>query len=112
MSFLSAIDSRGMEEDVLANVDTSVLLIYKLFKQALKDKVFLEPMNACVETYYAQLIIEPKLKRLHSTLRRNYAAALQDDVQQVINKLMTMENTEILLYRLERLKSIHPIRAY
>ncbi|MGB4970905.1 MAG: caspase family protein [Saprospiraceae bacterium] len=104
MSFLSAIDSRGMEEDVLANVDTSVLLIYKLFKQALKDKVFLEPMNACVETYYAQLIIEPKLKRLHSTLRRNYAAALQDDVQQVINKLMTMENTEILLYRLERLK--------
>ena len=85
MSFLSSIDSRGMEADVLAMADTSIRLTYRLFKQALKNKVFLEPVNACAETYYTQLINEPGLERLHSTIRRNYAAALQDDAQQVIN---------------------------
>ncbi|MBK9222872.1 MAG: tetratricopeptide repeat protein [Saprospiraceae bacterium] len=88
MSFLSAIDSRGMETDVLAMVDTSIRLTYRLFKQALEDKVFLEPSNACADTYYNQLIQEPKLARLHTTLKRNYAAALQDDAQFILNSLL------------------------
>ncbi len=88
MSFLSSIDSRGIEEDVLALVDTSVRLTYRLFKQALKDKVFLEPVNACAETYFNQLIQEPKFERLHSTIKRNYAAALMDEGQQFINLLL------------------------
>ena len=93
MAGLSAIDTRGMEEDVLALLDTSVRLTYRLFKQALKDKVFLEPVNACADSYYEQLIIEPKLERLHSTLKRNYAAALQDDAQQVLNRLLLSDPT-------------------
>ncbi|MBK6994819.1 MAG: hypothetical protein IPH31_07785 [Lewinellaceae bacterium] len=32
-------------------------------------------------------------------MRRNYAAALQDDAQQAINNLMKMERTETRLYR-------------
>ncbi|MBK9643217.1 MAG: tetratricopeptide repeat protein [Saprospiraceae bacterium] len=88
MSFLSSIDSKGMEDDILVSVDTSVRLTYKLFKQALKEKVFLEPVNACAEKYYSQLINEPKLERLHSTLKRNYAAALMDEGQQFINLLL------------------------
>ncbi len=88
MSYLSSIDTRGMEEDVLALVDTSVRMIYRLFKQALKDKVFLEPVNACAETYFNQLIQEPKFERLHSTIKRNYAAALMDEGQQFINLLL------------------------
>ncbi|MBK7305021.1 MAG: hypothetical protein IPI90_17725 [Saprospiraceae bacterium] len=41
MSFLSSIDSRGMEADVLAMADTSIRLTYRLiFLQALKNKVF------------------------------------------------------------------------
>ncbi len=47
---------------------------------------------------------EPKLERLHNSMRRNYAAALQDDAQQAINNLMKMEPTEIQIYRMERLK--------
>ena len=97
ISFLSSIDSRGMEEDVLSMVDTSLRIIYKLFNQALKDKVFLEPVNACADSYYEQLTREPKLERLHSTLRRNYAAALQDDAQQTINKYMKAEVHEMSL---------------
>ncbi|MBK8450267.1 MAG: caspase family protein [Saprospiraceae bacterium] len=66
---LSAIDTKGIEEDVLSMVDTSVRMTYKLFKQALKDKIFLGPDNACADTYYEQLIKEPKLERLHSTIK-------------------------------------------
>ncbi|MBK7799565.1 MAG: tetratricopeptide repeat protein [Saprospiraceae bacterium] len=93
MSSISSIDSRGMEDEVMATVDSSVRLTYKLFKQALKDKMFLEPVNACAEKYYSQLINEPKLEQLHSTMRRNYAAALQDDAQQVLNRLLISDPT-------------------
>jgi len=107
MSFLSTIDSRGIEDDVLATVDSSMHLTYKLFKQALKDKIFLVPENACAETYYVQLINEPKLEKLHSTLKRNYAAALQDDAQQVLNKYLKADKLEISLSPKTRIDKYH-----
>jgi tetratricopeptide (TPR) repeat protein len=85
MKMLSPIETRGMEDDVLAGVDTTVRELYRLFRQALKDKVFLEPATACADAYYERLMAEPKMARLHSTMTRNYAAALQDDAQQAMN---------------------------
>ncbi len=85
MKMLSPVESRGMVEDVLAAVDTTTRELYRLFKKALKDKVFLEPTGACADAYYARLIAEPKMQRLHTTMTRNYAAALQDDAQQAMN---------------------------
>ncbi|MBK9108769.1 MAG: tetratricopeptide repeat protein [Saprospiraceae bacterium] len=82
---LSAVESKGIEEDVLSKLDTNTKLTYQLFKKALKNKTFLEPIDSCANSYYEQLIKEPQLERLHSTMKRNYAAALQDDAQQVIN---------------------------
>jgi tetratricopeptide (TPR) repeat protein len=78
----------------------------------LKDKVFLEPSDACADTYYERLIAEPKMERLHNAMRRNYAAALQDDAQQAINNLMKMEPTETRLYRVERLRKYLPYPRY
>ncbi|MBK7305033.1 MAG: tetratricopeptide repeat protein [Saprospiraceae bacterium] len=91
MQMLSPIETRGMEDEVLASVDTTVRELYRLFKKALKDKVFLvpnarEPAIACADAYYERLIVEPKMQRLHSTMARNYAAALQDDAQQTLNE--------------------------
>ncbi|MBK9108768.1 MAG: caspase family protein [Saprospiraceae bacterium] len=97
MSFLSSIDARGIEEEVLVQVDTSIKRNYRLFKQALNEKVFLVPDNACADFYYEQLMKEPKLSRLHSTLKRNYAAALQDDAQQAINRYMKADVSELSL---------------
>ncbi|MBK8566577.1 MAG: caspase family protein [Saprospiraceae bacterium] len=91
LPIFSSTDSRGIEEDVLATVDTTIREFYKLFKQALKDKVFLEPAGACADAFYERLIAEPKMERLHNAMRRNYAAALQDDAQQALNNLMKME---------------------
>jgi tetratricopeptide (TPR) repeat protein len=101
---LSAVESRGIEEDVLSKVDSSTRKIYSLFKNALKHKIFLpvptaagEPVSACADSYYEQLIKEPKLERLHSTIKRNYAAALQDDAQQVINLMLKSDIEENLI---------------
>lgn len=86
--------SRGLEEEILATVDTTIREQYQLFKQSIKDKVFLEPAEACADAYYERLIGEPKLKRLHNSMRRNYAAALQDDAQQVMNLYMKADFKE------------------
>ncbi|MBK7881416.1 MAG: caspase family protein [Saprospiraceae bacterium] len=87
-TMISPIEARGMEEDVLTLVDSSTRTVYNLFNKALKDKAFLEPVNQCAESYYALLISEPRLERLHSTLKRNYAAALQDGAQQWLNSFL------------------------
>ncbi|TNE56944.1 MAG: tetratricopeptide repeat protein [Bacteroidetes bacterium] len=85
MQLFTATESRGIEEEVLASVDSTVRQLYAAFQKALRDKQFLEPEHACADTYYEQLIREPNLERLHAAMRRNYAAALQDDAQQMLN---------------------------
>jgi len=112
LAVFSKIDSRGLEEDVLAGVDTSIRELYRLFKKSIDDKTFFEPANACADVFYEKLIAEPKLERLHNTMRRNYAAALQDDAQQAVNNLMKSEKTEVRLYRLERVKKYAPYPRY
>lgn len=97
MAMLSAIESRGIEEEVLASVDTTTRELYKLFKKVLKDKVFLEPADNCADAYFERLTAEPKLIRLYSTMRRNYAAALQDDAQQVLNTMLKSGLTSEIL---------------
>lgn len=98
----AATESRGLEDDVLASVDTTVREIYGLFKKALKDKAFFEPASACADFYYEQLIAEPQLQRLHSALRRNYAAALQDDAQQILLMQLRMDDDAYLSKKLEK----------
>jgi tetratricopeptide (TPR) repeat protein/uncharacterized caspase-like protein len=102
IEMFSAIESRGLEEDVLAAVDTTTRELYRLFKKALKEKVFLPvssdnstPADMCADALYQRLLAEPKLTRLHTTMTRNYAAALQDDAQQVMNKWLKSEIKEV-----------------
>ena len=85
VKMLSAVEMRGLEEDVLAEVDETVRELYRLYKQSLKDKTLLEPANTCANAYYERLLAEPQLALLHTTMTRNYAAALQDDAQQAMN---------------------------
>ncbi len=110
---MSSTDSRGIEEDVLDLVDEELKTSFYAFKDALDERRFFEPEDNCVEFYYEQLAVAPELKILHSSILRNYAAALQDDAQQVFNsKLQTdvgrkyiPKGQKIQRYR----KSIHEI---
>ncbi|HMW38762.1 MAG TPA: caspase family protein, partial [Saprospiraceae bacterium] len=103
----SSIDSRGIADEVLANVDSSIVNLYFAFYRALKDKQFLfaeigRNKNDYADYYYKILIAEPKLERLYSAITRNYAAALQDDAQQTINEwLKTSQNSTLNLKKIE-----------
>ncbi len=97
IQLFTATESRGIEDNVLAQADSNIVEMYLAFKQALKDQQFLEPATACAEYYYEKLSREPQLERLHSTMRRNYAAALQDDAQQVMNTILKSGLTEQIL---------------
>ncbi|MCB0535214.1 MAG: tetratricopeptide repeat protein [Lewinellaceae bacterium] len=94
LQLFTATESRGIEEDVLAKADSGIVKMYAAFKQAIKDKQFLEPANACADFYYEILSKEPQLERLHASMRRNYAAALQDDAQQLVNLMLKGGFTE------------------
>ncbi|MCC7026617.1 MAG: tetratricopeptide repeat protein [Saprospiraceae bacterium] len=88
LEIFASIESRGIEEEVLTALDTSLKSLYKLFKESLKEKIYIKPEDACADFYFEKLIGEPKLTKLHTTLKRNYAAALQDDAQQVMNTML------------------------
>ncbi|TNE55140.1 MAG: hypothetical protein EP344_13640 [Bacteroidetes bacterium] len=94
----SSIDTKGMEEDVLTTVDSATRALYAQFKHALSEKRFLFPENDCAEAYYLQLIQESRMARLFSRMRRNYAAALQDDAQQLINARLESKDIACFIF--------------
>lgn len=105
-------DSRGVEGQVLTAVDAGTRDKYAAFKEALKARAFFEPADACADTLYNQLVREPGLEPLHAVMRRNYAAALQDESQQALNAWLKTDIREITLSRLNRFKKYHNYARY
>lgn len=90
-AFLAGLLPIGLE----MKVDSGVWGIYHKFSLALKEKRFLEPVDDCAERYFQQLNIIEALTPLHGFIKRNYAAALQDEAQQAINALMNSQVEEV-----------------
>jgi tetratricopeptide (TPR) repeat protein len=93
MVYLAATDSRGLEDEVLANLDSNIIEQFRAFKEAVKEKRFFpssenEKLPQTADELYVKLIAEPGLSPLYGAMTRNYAAALQDDVQQSLNDLL------------------------
>ncbi|TNE57027.1 MAG: tetratricopeptide repeat protein, partial [Bacteroidetes bacterium] len=97
LQLFKSTEMRGIEDDVLAAADSNVVQLYTAFKESIANKHFFEPENACADLYYEKLSQEPQLNRLHSSMRRNYAVALQDDAQQVMNTLLKTGLTKCVL---------------
>jgi uncharacterized caspase-like protein len=55
MTVFAATESRGFEEEILAKVDSNILLSYRAFQKDIQDKRFFTPAGICAEDYYAQL---------------------------------------------------------
>ncbi|MFZ1297304.1 MAG: tetratricopeptide repeat protein, partial [Saprospiraceae bacterium] len=94
---LSPIESKGIEEQILMTLDSSTRILYQSFYTSLREKVFLQPSTKCADYYYNQLIAKKELNKLYSSMRRNFAAALQDDAQQVMNQFISGDR-EIFLH--------------
>ena len=99
MTIFSKTESRALEDIVLAEVDAGTRNLYYLFKKALDDKVFFEPATSgnfgSADDYYKKLITDSTLATLHQSMRRNFAAALQDDAQQVLNRWLKTDIMEL-----------------
>ena len=75
-------------KSVLATADENMKKTYFDFKEALNERRFLQPKESCADTYYELLVADSNFESIHSDLRLEYAAALQNDVQQVLNKIV------------------------
>ncbi len=93
--YMGMIEAKSLEDEVIKALDTSLQRYYKLFKQSLKDKILLKPENACAEYYYQILSKAPGMKKLYAFIKRNYAAVLQDDAQQVMNQFLEGDVKEL-----------------
>ena len=113
MKLFAAVESRGIEDDVLAQADSINVQLYYAFKKALEEKRFFPLENEsgasgnCADTYFEKLIKEPQMERLHASIRRNYAVALQNDAQQALIELMKVSSEEKKLSKKSALEKYH-----
>ncbi len=94
---LAAIESRGIEQTLLAGLDTIIQQKYEAFIAALDDENLLDSEDGkpSADELYRELIQEESLADLHRFMTRQYATALQNDAQQVINSYLIANPTEM-----------------
>ncbi|MBK9017574.1 MAG: hypothetical protein IPM82_27975 [Saprospiraceae bacterium] len=81
----------------------------RAFKLAVQEKRFFIPSGNSAEDYYTQLTEVEALALLRGMMKRNYAAALQDDAQQTLNEwLKTSKDATLGIEPTERL----PIKVF
>ena len=88
-------------EDALIQEDSMVNKKFMAFKEAISKHHLLYPRNGSVWELYQSLKNAPSLSKYHGLMKRNLAAALQDETQQVLNKYLVSDEREIgkrLLY--------------
>lgn len=85
---LSFTQTKALEEEVLANVDSITRKLYRNYVNALTENRLLEPVTNCAKFYFDSLIANKELSSLHSAMRRNFAAKLLDETQQYMNALL------------------------
>ncbi|MBK6544714.1 MAG: caspase family protein [Saprospiraceae bacterium] len=88
---------RGFEDQILASLDSNIVKQYLAFKLALKNKEFFRPSGNCANDLYEALAKVEGLGELLGFIKRNFAAALQDDAQQVMNHWMKGDASELTL---------------
>lgn len=90
---LLASNDKGMES-ALAK-DPSALALYGEFKKALKEGRLLTPETSCAWKLFNQLKDKPAAAPFQGQMRRNLAAALQDEAQQAINDYLKANPAEL-----------------
>ena len=109
MPVFAATEGRGLEDEVLAKLDSGIVGQYFAFKKAVAEKRFFPGLATAgpapaADELYTSLSAEPGLAPLHGFMKRNYAAALQDDAQQTMNEWMkTKQDVSLEAVATERL---------
>ncbi|MBK8956483.1 MAG: hypothetical protein IPM34_13145 [Saprospiraceae bacterium] len=109
LPYLSAVDMRGLDSDIISQADSNTQEFYQKFNLRIKEKKFFQPDADCAEYYYGLLTANSQISKLHLTIKRNYAAALQDEVQQYVNHLL---KADVKIIECQGFKSFLPNAAY
>ncbi len=83
-----AIDNKGLEEIILAEVDTNIQKIYEQFLVAIDSNYLMSPEGESANDYYDVLMANNEIEKLHGTVKRKFVVALMDEGQQIINKVL------------------------
>ena len=108
------IDSKGMEQLLLAKADTSVPEMYAAFNAAIANKQLLpdpsgEPAGTSAYDLYQVLSKKPEIEELHNFMRRDLSVALQEDAQQAVNAYLAANPEELQRrYNNEKDYSLYP----
>ena len=88
LAVLKPIESKGMEEAVLHEADSTIQQLYQAFLTAVKQGNLLTPLGKSADDYYRILIQKPDIAQLHGIMKRNFAAALQNEAQETVNRFL------------------------
>lgn len=107
---IANLDSRLGKDWFVQEGDSTLQITYTLFENALNEKRFLEPTDSCADYYYQQLMEASIIPTKKSKITRDYAVALQDDAQQVLNHLLASNAQEITQSRIIKVQKYknHP----
>lgn len=119
LPMLAFASSRGIEDQVLASLDTFTRQQYLAFKARLttgpllpEDRgIAIEPEMTAYE-YYLNLRDKPALKLLYGSMKRSLVVALQDEAQQVINNYLEVREEQATSYGFDNRKEIRKNQKY
>ena len=82
------IENRGMEDRLLTKSDTIVQRLYGQFLAAIDSGLLLQPSGHSANDYFLALLDRPDAAPLQGTMKRKLAAALMDEGQTILNKVL------------------------
>ncbi len=84
----SSAEPRGLTREILARADSGILQLYALFLSAIDSGHLMYPPGRSADDYFNTLVERPEMYPMQGSLKRTLAAALIDEGQTVVNKLL------------------------
>ncbi len=88
---LKTVNIKGFENNLLSSCDSLVIQNYKYFLKTLKEGNVISPKGESAYDYYLLLSEKEDIDDILNLMKRNLAAALQDDALQIIVPLLKGE---------------------
>jgi len=90
-------EMKGYETMLLASADSNIQAVYAAFQACLARKELLTAPDSgkCANDYYEMLVAAPAMAPMTGLIQRNFVAALIDEGQTVINKILKTDPATI-----------------
>ena len=89
------IENKGIENRLLEKMDTNGQRMYAEFLAAIDSGHLMSPAGRSANDYFIRLLENPQMAALHGTMKRKLAAALIEDGQTALNKLLMTDPTGV-----------------